>query len=184
MEPIWITGMGFITSIGNDRSTVVQNLRDLRHGIENPDFLAVDSSPVKVAGTLKDFEVDSADPEDWLYPSEFQVPRATIRSFSPHVLYAWCAVQQAILDASLSEDEVKDPKSGLYTSSGGSMSPFTSISENGSTGSYGMQSIGDRSLDCRHAYLQSCCHPWNSRVFNWYRFCLCIIWSCTWNGNG
>ena len=113
--------MGFITSIGNDRSTVVQNLRDLRHGIENPDFLAVDSSPVKVAGTLKDFEVDSADPEDWLYPSEFQVPRATIRSFSPHVLYAWCAVQQAIQDASLSEDEVKDPKSGLYTSSGGSM---------------------------------------------------------------
>ena len=31
-----------------------------------------------------------------------------------------------------------------------------------------MQSIGDRSLDCRHAYLQSCCHPWNSWVFNWY----------------
>ena len=121
MEPIFVTGIGSITSIGNERTTVLGNLINLRHGIENPDFLAVDSSPVKVAGTVKDFEVDSSDPEDWLYPSQYKVPRATIRSFSPHVLYAWCALQQAIQDATLSEEEIKDPASGLYTSSGGSM---------------------------------------------------------------
>ena len=113
--------MGLITSIGNDRATVGQNLIDLRHGIENPDFLAPDSSPVKVAGTVKDFDVDSSDPEDWIYPAEYAVPRATIRSFSPHVLYAWCAVKQAILDASLSDEDLTDPDAGLYSSSGGSM---------------------------------------------------------------
>ena len=98
--------MGLITSIGNDRATVGQNLIDLRHGIENPDFLTPDSSPVKVAGTVKDFDVESSDPEDWIYPAEYAVPRATIRSFSPHVLYAWCAVKQAIQDASLSDEDL------------------------------------------------------------------------------
>ncbi|MEC8791536.1 MAG: beta-ketoacyl-[acyl-carrier-protein] synthase family protein [Verrucomicrobiota bacterium] len=121
MEPVWITGMGLITSIGNDRETVTRNLLELRHGIENPPELQVDSSHVKVAGTVKGFEVDSTDPEDWVYPEQYRVPRATLRSFSPHVLYAWCALSQAIEDAGLSQDDLHDPDAGLYTSSGGSM---------------------------------------------------------------
>ena len=121
MEPIWITGMGLITSIGNDHSSVVESLRSMKHGIECPSMLQGNDSPVKVAGTVKEFEVDSPDPEDWIYPQKYRVPRATLRSFSPHVLYAWCALQQAIEDANLSEEEIQDPDSGLYTSSGGSM---------------------------------------------------------------
>ena len=113
--------MGLITSIGNDRETVTRNLLELRHGIENPPELQVDSSPVKVAGTVKGFEVDSTDPEDWVYPEQYSVPRATLRSFSPHVLYAWCALSQAIEDAGLSQDDLHAPDAGLYTSSGGSM---------------------------------------------------------------
>lgn len=121
MEPVWITGMGLITSIGNDRSSVLTSLREMKHGIENPPMLQVDESPVKVAGTVKEFEVDSSDPEDWIYPQRYRVPRATLRSFSPHVLYSWCALQQAIEDANLSEQDIQNPESGLYTSSGGSM---------------------------------------------------------------
>ena len=113
--------MGLITSIGNDRSSVLESLREMKHGIESPTMLQVEESPVKVAGTVKEFDVDSSDPEDWIYPSKYRVPRATLRSFSPHVLYAWCALQQAIEDANLSEEEIQDPGSGLYTSSGGSM---------------------------------------------------------------
>jgi len=121
MEPVWITGMGLITSIGNDRSSVFTSLREMKHGIENPPMLQVDESPVKVAGTVKEFEVNSSDPEDWIYPQQYRVPRATLRSFSPHVLYSWCALQQAIEDANLSEQDIQHPESGLYTSSGGSM---------------------------------------------------------------
>ena len=113
--------MGLITSIGNDRSSVLTSLREMKHGIENPPMLQVDESPVKVAGTVKEFEVDSSDPEDWIYPQQYRVPRATLRSFSPHVLYSWCALQQAIEDANLSEQDIQHPESGLYTSSGGSM---------------------------------------------------------------
>ena len=51
MEPIWITGMGLITSIGNDHSSVVESLRSMKHGIECPSMLQGNDSPVKVAGT-------------------------------------------------------------------------------------------------------------------------------------
>ena len=121
MEPIYVTGIGFITSIGNDRENVTQSLREMKHGIEFHPELQVPESPVKIAGTVKGFEVDSTDPEDWKYPQEYKVPRAVIRSFSPHVLYAWCALKQAINDSNLSEEDIQDPMSGMYTSSGGSM---------------------------------------------------------------
>ena len=53
MEAVWITGMGFITSIGNNRSTVTESLRSMKHGIENPSMLQVEESPVKVAGSQR-----------------------------------------------------------------------------------------------------------------------------------
>ena len=93
----------------------------MRHGIDFHPELQGENSPVKLAGTVKDFDVESSDPEDWVYPSHYHVPRAIIRSFSPHVIYAWCALRQAIEDANLTESELQDPESGMYTASGGSM---------------------------------------------------------------
>ena len=121
MNEVMVTGLGFITSIGNDRASVTKSLSTLKHGIACPEELQVPQSPVKVAGTLKGFDLNSPDPEDWIYPEAFRVPRAILRSFSPHVLYAWCAVKQAISDAKLSDEDLRDPDAGLYTASGGSM---------------------------------------------------------------
>jgi len=121
MSEVWVTGLGFITSIGNDRAQVTKSLLELTHGIENPTTLNVPESPVKVAGTIKGFNLESSDFEDWEYPAEYKIPRSVLRSFSPHVLYAWCALRQAILDASLGESDVQDPSTGIFTASGGSM---------------------------------------------------------------
>ena len=121
MNEVWVTGIGFITSIGNDRGSVTNSLLNLSHGIVNPPNFQVPESPVKVAGTIKEFDVEPADPEDWVYPEIYRVPRATLRSFSPHVLYAWCAVQQAIGDANLTDTDLKSADAGMYTASGGSM---------------------------------------------------------------
>ena len=121
MKEVWVTGIGFITSIGNDRSSVTDSLINLKHGIVNPAEFQVPDSPVKVAGTIKEFDLEPSDPEDWVYPEKYRLPRATLRSFSPHVLYAWCAGQQAIKDAKLSEEDIKSTDSGIYTASGGSM---------------------------------------------------------------
>ena len=35
----------------------------MKHGIESPTMLQGQESPVKVAGTVKEFDVDSPDPE-------------------------------------------------------------------------------------------------------------------------
>jgi len=34
MPRVFITGLGFVTSIGNDGATVARNLREMRHGFE------------------------------------------------------------------------------------------------------------------------------------------------------
>ena len=68
MPRVFITGLGFITSIGNDGETVTRNLCELRHGIElYPPFQA-EEVPVKVAAPVRGFSTDSADPEDWTFP--------------------------------------------------------------------------------------------------------------------
>src|ERR1700727_3966632 len=117
MPRVFITGLGFITSIGNDAETVSRNLRELRHGFELfPPFQKPDI-PCKVVGTIKGFFTDSTDPEDWTWPSRYTIKRETIRSMGPNVLYAHCAMLQAVADARLSEADISDPEVGLYASS-------------------------------------------------------------------
>lgn len=117
---IAVTGLGFISSIGNNEETVKQSLLNLHHGIESYQFTNVEHSPVSVLATVKDFQTDSLDPEDWTYPERYSIPRSILRALSPHGLYAHCAMEQAIESAKLSAGEVSNPRTGLYSSSVGS----------------------------------------------------------------
>lgn len=120
MPRVFITGLGFVTSIGNDRATVTQSLRELRHGFElYPPFQKPDI-PCKVVGTVKDFFTDSTDPEDWTYPSRYRIKRELLRSMAPNGLFAHCAMLQAVEDARLTEADISNPLTGLYAASGGS----------------------------------------------------------------
>src|SRR3954463_4315955 len=120
MPRVFITGLGFITSIGNDASTVTRNLRELRHGFElYPPFQKPDI-PCKVVGTIKGFTTDSTDAEDWTFPSRYKLKRELLRSMAPNGLFAHCAMLQAIEDAKLTEDDIANPDTGLYAASGGS----------------------------------------------------------------
>jgi len=122
MPRVFITGLGFITSIGNDSAAVTSSLRELRHGFEiYPPFQRPDI-PVKVAATIKDFKVDSPDPEDWTWPARYSLKRETVRSMAPSGLYAHCAMLQAVEDARLQAPDISNPLTGLNAASGGS--PF------------------------------------------------------------
>jgi 3-oxoacyl-[acyl-carrier-protein] synthase-1 len=122
MPRVFITGLGFVTSIGNDAATVTSNLRALRHGFElylpfqKPDI------PCKVVGTVKGFNTESTDPEDWTFPDRYRLKRELLRSMAPNGLYAHCAMLQAVEDARLAEADISNPDTGLYAASGGS--PF------------------------------------------------------------
>jgi 3-oxoacyl-[acyl-carrier-protein] synthase-1 len=74
-----------------------------------------------LAGTIKHFSFPGLGFDDWSYPPEYQIHRNDLRSMSPHVVYAWCAMQQAIADARLTSDRVSNPRTGAMCASGGSM---------------------------------------------------------------
>jgi 3-oxoacyl-(acyl-carrier-protein) synthase len=116
-----ITGLGFITSIGNDAASVGRSLRELRTGIARKEFAGPDRPlAVTVAGTVKEFEVDSPFWSKWKYPPAYRFTPNTLRSLPPHGLYALCAMQQAIADARLAAADVSDEGTMLFSSSAGS----------------------------------------------------------------
>jgi len=122
MPRVFITGLGFVTSIGNDAATVTQNLRELRHGFEvYPPFQKAEV-PAKIVGTIKNFQTDSTDQEDWTFPARYRLKRELLRTMAPSGLFAHCAFLQAVEDARLGEADVSNVNTGLYAASGGS--PF------------------------------------------------------------
>ena len=115
-----ISGLGFVTSIGNDRATVTRSLRDLRSGIERYDFLPGTELPVKVAGTIKGFDTTSAQWPGWRWPEPYTVSRDLLRGLPPHGLYAIVAFEQALQDARLTRAEIANDETGLMCGSAGS----------------------------------------------------------------
>lgn len=115
-----VTGLGFITSIGNSRDAVLQSLRTARTGIEVFDELARPGVSVKLAGTVKGFTFPELRSDEWTWPADYEIPRENLRSMAPHGVYAFCAMQQAIADARLAPGLVSHPRTGAMCASGGS----------------------------------------------------------------
>ena len=94
MTEVWVTGLGFITSIGCHSGVMYWiALINLRHGIALPTYAPVPESPVKVAGTIDEFELGFIRiPRTGNFPVNIKYPGLCLRSFSPHVLYAWCSL--------------------------------------------------------------------------------------------
>lgn len=117
---IAITGLGFVTSIGNSRAEVARSLRELRHGIAPWAPVEGLDLPVQVAGVLRGFDVSAANPAAWSWPAQCGLDAATARAMPPHGVYAWCALQQALSEAGLDRLRLDDGRTGLYCASGGS----------------------------------------------------------------
>jgi len=121
MKRVAVTGLGFITSIGNSRQQVLRSLKECLTGIEPFPEFAGPESPVKLAGTVKGFQFPTAYFEDWTYPPEYKLMREQLRPMTPNSLYAYGAMQQAIAEAELTPDQVSNPRTGVMCASGGSM---------------------------------------------------------------
>lgn len=122
MQRAVISGLGFITSIGNDQATVVESLRQARTGIEyHQPFVDDPTHPVSLLGTVKGFDFPKADFEEWTFPATYTLARELLRPMAPNTLYAYFAMRQAIDDAGLTPEEVSNVETGLMTANGGSM---------------------------------------------------------------
>ena len=76
-----ITGLGFITCIGNDRAAVLSSLVELKHGFEKVTWLGNPRVPAKVLGTVKGFEVASPEWRDWRWPERYVFGSEILRSW-------------------------------------------------------------------------------------------------------
>lgn len=120
MNRVVVTGLGFISSIGNDRAAVLQSLREGRCGIEVMPELAAANDRVKLAGTVKGFAFPTTDPLDWIFPADVQFSRSQLRTLVPNAVFASVAMDEAIRDAQLDPALVSSPQTGLYCASAGS----------------------------------------------------------------
>lgn len=114
------SGLGFVTSIGNNRSEVKESLLNLRHGLKPVTFLDNPDIPVKVAGLIDGFDVSSPYYQKWTYPESCHIPKELIRGMPPHGVYAYCAIEQALEDAGLTIEDLRDERTALYCASAGS----------------------------------------------------------------
>jgi 3-oxoacyl-[acyl-carrier-protein] synthase I len=121
MRRVVVTGLGFITSIGNSKPDVLTSLRELRTGLEIFDQLDKPNIPVKLAGTVKEFRFPSTRQDEWEIPAEYSITRDQLRSMSPNAVFGFCAMQQAIADAQLTPEMVSNPRMGAMCASGGSV---------------------------------------------------------------
>ena len=121
MNRVVVTGLGFVTSIGNNRQQVLRSLKECRSGIEVFSEFASADVPVKLAGTVQEFQFPTTYFEDWIFPADYKLTREQLRPMAPNSLYAFCAMQQAIAEAHLTPDLVSHPRTGLMCASGGSM---------------------------------------------------------------
>lgn len=127
MPRVFITGLGFITSIGNTSAEVERSLRELRHGLVRDPAFAAENVPVKVTGPVRGFQTTAEDIEDWVIPAPYAIKREQLRSMGPNALYAMCALEQAIADARLAPGDVSNDDTGLYAASAGSPRILTAM---------------------------------------------------------
>lgn len=106
MRRVVVTGIGIVSSIGNDRWEVLESLRQGRSGLEYAEDYKEMGLRSHVRGPLR---VDLA----------ARIDRKILRFMGDAAAFNYIAMQEAIADAQLSEDLVSSPRTGLVTGTGG-----------------------------------------------------------------
>ncbi|MDH2924467.1 3-oxoacyl-[acyl-carrier-protein] synthase I [Nicoletella semolina] len=105
MKRVVITGLGLISSIGNNKEEVLDSLRQGKSGIEFVPSFAEVGMRSQVAGTIK------------LNPAEL-IDRKIYRFMGDAAAYAYLSMQEAIKDSGLTEDQVSNDRTGLIIGAG------------------------------------------------------------------
>jgi 3-oxoacyl-[acyl-carrier-protein] synthase-1 len=106
MRRVVVTGLGIVSSIGNNVEEVLASLQAGTSGIVASPEMAEHGFRSQIAGTLK---LDVAE----------HVDKRTLRFMGPAAAYAHIAMAQAIADAGLTEAEIVNERTGLVAGSGG-----------------------------------------------------------------
>jgi len=106
MRRVVVTGLGIVSSIGNNAQEVLASLRDAKSGIVAAEKYAELGFRSQVHGSLK---IDLVE----------EIDRKTRRFMGDGAAYAYLAMKQAITDAGLEPDEISNERTGAILGSGG-----------------------------------------------------------------
>src|SRR5688572_6168814 len=106
MRRVVVTGMGIVSSIGNNTQEVLASLREAKSGIVKADDYARLGFRCQVHGA-PNLDLDGA------------VDRRARRFMGDGAAWNWVAMQQAITDSGLEEKETKNERTGIIMGSGG-----------------------------------------------------------------
>ncbi|NDV99749.1 beta-ketoacyl-ACP synthase I [Salipiger sp. PrR002] len=106
MRRVVVTGLGIVSSIGNNAEEVLASLKAGRSGITANAQMQEHGFRSQIAGAV---DLDVAE----------HVDKRTLRFMGPGAAYAHIAMTQAIADAGLEESDVVNPRTGLVAGSGG-----------------------------------------------------------------
>ncbi len=106
MKRVVVTGLGIVSSIGNNKAEVLDSLRQGRSGITFAEEYRAMGFRSQVHGSLK------------INPDEV-IDRRWRRFMGDGASYNYIAMQEAIADAGLAEGEVSNERTGLIMGSGG-----------------------------------------------------------------
>ena len=106
MRRVVVTGLGVVSSIGNNSEEVTESLRNGVSGITFSDEYKDMGFRSHIHGSIK------------LEASDY-IDRKLLRFMGNGASYAYIAMEQAIKDAGLEESEVSNPSTGLIIGSGG-----------------------------------------------------------------
>ncbi|MEZ9370577.1 beta-ketoacyl-ACP synthase I [Shewanella sp. 10N.286.51.B2] len=109
MKRVVITGLGVVSSIGNNKQEVTESLKAGRSGITHSDQFEEMKLRSHVWGDIK------------LNPAE-HIDRKALRFMGDAAAYAYIAMQEAISDANLTEEQYSHHRVGLVVGTGGASS--------------------------------------------------------------
>ena len=106
MRRVVVTGMGIVSSIGNNTQEVTASLREAKSGIAAAPVYRDMGFRCQVEGPVK-IDLDAV------------VDRRARRFMGDTAAYAWLAMDQALRDSGLEEKDIVNEKTGLIVGSGG-----------------------------------------------------------------
>ncbi|WP_198265425.1 beta-ketoacyl-ACP synthase I [sulfur-oxidizing endosymbiont of Gigantopelta aegis] len=109
MKRVVVTGMGIVSCLGNDKQAVLESLRNGQSGIQFKEEYKELGMRSHVAGSIH-IDLD-----------EF-IDRKVKRFMGNAAAYAYIAMQQAIADSGLTEEQISNVRTGLIAGSGGASS--------------------------------------------------------------
>ena len=107
MRRVVVTGMGIVSSLGNNLTAVKESLFEGKSGITFQPEYAARGLRSQVAGSIKDLDIEAL------------IDRKLFRFMAKGHAYAWIALQEAIADSNLPPELVSNIRTGMIVGAGG-----------------------------------------------------------------